>query len=319
MTTLAEAASASGVCRTLLPSTGTIAPSASHSYSKTVTDGAVKKRRSSTGSWLVAGLVLVAAIVVGVVVWRRAAHPRAVPALATSNTPAASSAAATQPSIRHPISQAGAPAPATSASLPALDASDSLVANALASLAGSSDLGALLFPEQIIPHIVATVDALPRESVGTRVLPVRTPAGSFETEQMDGHAVIAAANAARYAPYMRVLEDVDPKALVAWYVRNYPLFQQAYRELGYPNGYFNDRLIAAIDDMLAAPTPSGPIALVQPKVFYRYADPGLQSLSAGQKLLIRTGPANEATIKARLRAFRAALTGAQLPAAATSR
>lgn len=28
-----------------------------------------------------------------------------------------------------------------------------------------------------------------------------------------------------------------------FYVRLYPLFQKAYVELGYPNGYFNDRLI----------------------------------------------------------------------------
>jgi hypothetical protein len=267
---------------------------------------------------LVAGLVLVTAIVLGVVVWRRAAHPVMVPTPVAAGAPAASSAAVAEPAIRHPISQADAPAPSTSAALPALDASDRLVADALASLAGSSDMRALLLPEQIIPHIVATVDALPRESVGTRVLPVHTPGGSFQTEQMDGHTVIGAANAARYAPYMRVLENVDPKALVAWYAQNYPLFQQAYRELGYPNGYFNDRLVVAIDDMLAAPTPAGPIALIQPKVFYRYADPALQSLSAGQKLLIRSGPANEATIKSHLRAFRAALTGAQLPASATS-
>ena len=262
--------------------------------------------------------MLVAAIVIGVVLWRRAVHPVATPQSTIAGVPASAATAATPPAIRHPISQADAPAPATSATLPALDASDGVVADALAALAGNSDLRALLVPEQIIPHIVATVDALPRDSVGTRVLPLRTPGGAFQVGQMDGQTVIDAGNAARYAPYMRVLESVDPKTLVAWYVRNYALFQQAYRELGYPNGYFNDRLIVAIDDMLAAPTPSGPIALVQPKVLYRYADPALQSLSAGQKLLIRTGPANEATIKARLRAFRAALTGAPLPASARS-
>lgn len=279
----------------------------------------MRKRRSSVGSWLVAGVVLVAAIALGVFVWRTASHPAAVRPITTVGAPGAAPTVALAPTIQHPISQAtGAPTAASSAALPALEASDSLVADALAGLAGNSNLRLLLLTEQIIPRIVATVDALPRESVGTRVLPVRTPAGSFQTEQAAGNTVIGAANTARYAPYMRVLESVDPKALAASYVQSYPLFQQAYQELGYPNGYFNDRLIAAIDDMLAAPSPNGPIALVRPKVFYRYADPDLQSVSAGQKLLIRVGPANEVTIKAWLRALRVALTGAPLPRAPAS-
>jgi hypothetical protein len=117
---------------------------------------------------------------------------------------------------------------------------------------------------------------------------------------------------------MEVLENVDPKALVAWYVAHYPLFQQAYRDLGYPKGYFNDRLIVAIDDMLAAPVPDGPVTLVQPKVFYRYADPGLEARSAGQKLLMRLGAEDAVKMKAKLRQIRDLLTGATLPAGAAS-
>jgi hypothetical protein len=62
-----------------------------------------------------------------------------------------------------------------------------------------------------------------------------------------------------------------------------------------------------IDHVLAAPEPQGPVELVQPKVFYQYADPKLEDLSAGQKLLIRMGPANEHSLKAKLRDFRAEL------------
>jgi len=36
---------------------------------------------------------------------------------------------------------------------------------------------------------------------------------------------------------------VDAKKLVSVYVHLYPLFQQAYVGLGYPDGYFNDRLV----------------------------------------------------------------------------
>ena len=62
----------------------------------------------------------------------------------------------------------------------------------------------------------------------------------------------------------------------------YPLFQQAYVDLGYPDGYFNDRLVEVIDHLLATPDVAGPIKLTQPSVFYQYADPSIEERSAGR-------------------------------------
>ena len=106
------------------------------------------------------------------------------------------------------------------------------------------------------------------------------------------------------------LRKLDMQRVAAVYLRFYPLFQQAYQGLGYPNGYFNDRLVQVIDHLLATPQPAQPIALVRPNVMYTYADPGLESRSAGQKLLIRMGPDNAAVIKAKLTELRAAITTA---------
>ena len=92
-----------------------------------------------------------------------------------------------------------------------------------------------------------------------------------------------------------------------FYVRLYPLFQQAYVELGYPNGYFNDRLVSVIDHLLAAPEPRSPIRLTQPKVLYEFADPALEGLSAGHKILVRVGIDDEMRLKAKLREIRKAL------------
>ena len=108
---------------------------------------------------------------------------------------------------------------------------------------------------------------------------------------------------------MRNVDQVDATALVGVYERYYPLFQQAYRELGYQNGYFNDRLVEVLDHLLAAPDAGAAPALVHPSVFYQYADPALEQLSAGQKILVRMGPANAARVKAKLREVRAALVG----------
>jgi len=96
-------------------------------------------------------------------------------------------------------------------------------------------------------------------------------------------------------------------------VRFHPLLQQAYRELGYPQGNFNDRLVAVIDHLLATPAIEGPLRVVQPKVLYEFADPELEARSAGQKLLLRMGTANAARVKNWLREFRRQITAAPPP------
>ena len=116
--------------------------------------------------------------------------------------------------------------------------------------------------------------------------------------------VIAPENSARYAPYMRLMEAVDAKKAAAVYVRFYPLFQEAYRDLGYPKGYFNDRLIVVIDHLLATPEVHGQIRLEQPKVLYEFADPLLKATSSGQQILLRIGHENSVKVKAKLRELR---------------
>lgn len=269
-------------------------------------------KQASKGGWIAAIIVVAVAVVGGVYIARKAMQPPA----PTVDTPAASaSSAASNPAdvIEHPIEQAGVgPASASTAPLPALNDSDDSVVSALDTLTAGSDLSALLKRPQVIQRIVATVDALPRRGLNTVMLPVQTPKGAFATEQVDGTTVMSTQNEARYAPYMQVVQSIDPDKLVAWYVQSYPLFQQAYRQLGYPKGYFNDRLIAAIDNLLATPDLKQPPALALINGYYRYTDPKLESLSAGQRALLRTGPANEAKIKARLREIRSRLVGQNL-------
>src|SRR5262249_50512589 len=121
--------------------------------------------------------------------------------------------------------------------------------------------------------------------------------------------VLDPGNSVRYEALVGVMERIDAHALAEQYRRYYPLFQQAYRELGYPGGHFNDRLVEVIDHLLEAPEPKGPIHLVVTHVLYEYADPQLEDLSAGQKALVRIGPANEAKVKAKLRELRAEIAG----------
>ncbi len=270
----------------------------------------MRKRPAATPwwAWLAGALAVAGAIGIGLYVARTG--KQAVTQLPGQSATAPASSAAPSTQIQHPIDKAVTDADVTP--LPALDASDAAVLAALGTLAGGG-LGDILNPEHVIQRIVATIDSLPRQKIAADALPVRGAQGTFVARQTGAQREIDERNAARYAGYAHIAAAIDTKALVAWYVHYYPLFQQAYRELGYPDGYFNDRLIVVVDHLLETPDVAQPVALTQPNVMYEYADPALESRSAGQKLLLRSGPENEATIKAKLREIRAALTGETLP------
>lgn len=234
--------------------------------------------------------------------------PPPAPRSAAGSPAKAAAPSEAQPAILHPL-----PPPAEAASLPTLAESDTLLRSMLVALIGREAFEALIYPRGIVTRIVATADNLPRRSAPRRTMPLLPVPGAFRVEGQGGELAIAAENAARYAPYVRALQAVDAKALVAAYVRAYPLFQQAYQELGFPGRYFNDRLIEVLDDLLAAPDPAGPVKLTRPKVLYEFADPALEAASAGQKVLIRMGRDNTLQVKAKLREIRGALVAAGVP------
>lgn len=194
--------------------------------------------------------------------------------------------------------------------LPPLKESDDAVRKDLTSALPPSALERLVL-EGFVRRVVATVDNLPREQYAQRLSPVVAVPGWPKVTGRDNTLAWSPENDARYAPYVAAMDDVNIDRLVGFYLRYYPLFQDAYVELGYPKGYFNDRLVAVIDHLLGAPDVQGPIPLAQPKVLYEFANPELERLSAGRKVLVRMGPANAAKVKAKLRALRARVAKAR--------
>lgn len=191
--------------------------------------------------------------------------------------------------------------------LPKLNESDPTMVEALSALMGPKAVASFIQPESLIRHIVVTIDNLTRQTFAPQMSPVKLPGGVFRTAGKGDTLAIAKENYARYTPYVRLAEAIDTKRAVEMYTRFYPLFQQAYVDLGFPNGHFNDRFVEVIDHLLATPEVKGPIQLVVPHVLAEYADPTLQERSTGQKLLLRMGPENAARVKAKLRQLRADL------------
>jgi hypothetical protein len=246
--------------------------------------------------WWAAGAVILISAAVLFFSWR--AHRQPQPA-GTDTTVTPEPAV---PAIRNPLPEgSGGAAPP----LPALDESDAPMHDALADVMGKANVDRIFKPELLVRHIVVSVDNLSRRHMAVELRPTKPLAGTFIATGNDQQGAIDVANFQRYVPYVQAVQAIDMKRLATLYVRFYPLFQQAYQSLGYPNGYFNDRLVVTIDNLLAAPDITTDIALVRPNVMYQFADPKLEDLSAGQKLMLRMGPANTAIIKAKLRELRA--------------
>jgi hypothetical protein len=266
----------------------------------------------------VTAVVVVTGVVVAGAVWMRSrasgpAAPNAAPSIATAPALRAS-AAPSEPAIRYPIEAATAEPSAAP-----LD-----VGSALNGLFGSLAVKSMFQLDDFPRRFVATVDNFGLSSAPSRLWPVNVAPGRFVVDAADGGEVIGADNVARYAPFVTLIEGVDLHRAVATYVHLYPLLQRAYEEIGYPKRYFNDRFVEVIDRLLMTPEPAsppkvhlppinGPVRPARPWVLYEFDDPALQSLTAGQKIMVRMGLVNERRVKAKLGELRRLITSKQTP------
>jgi hypothetical protein len=254
-------------------------------------------------------VLVIGVAIVGALLWQQRSADLVASRAPATPEPAPKAESTTPPAPRYPIEP-------VAEAVPPLDGSDEGLVSALQSLwPNGGGLASWLVTRDIVRNFVATVDNVPRRTIPMQRVPLKPLPGVFRSTGSGDGMGFDAANAARYQPYVSLLTGVDMTRLVQLYVHNYPLFQQAYRDLGYPNGHFNDRLVEAIDVMLATPEQRAPVRLVQPKIFYEFADRDLEKLPAGQKLMLRMGPENAAVVKKKLTELRALVTARNAPVA----
>ncbi|MDB5882861.1 MAG: hypothetical protein JWP43_2739 [Ramlibacter sp.] len=256
-------------------------------------------------------LAMAGAIVAGLTLWRMGLMPHAQAPAVFAPAPALQaepSRPPPEPRIEYPLESSPPAGPPTGQAL----------RRALADLLGGDAALSFLQLDEFPRRLAATIDNLARPHAPRQVWPVDPAPDRFTVDEAGDAPVIAADNASRYTPFVLMVEAIDARRAVNFYLRLYPSLQRAYEELGFPGHYFNDRVMAVIDLLLSTPETEvplklrltevkGPIASLRPWVRYEFADPALESLSSGQKIMLRVGPVNERRLKEKLAQIRSEL------------
>jgi hypothetical protein len=247
-------------------------------------------------TWIAIAVVALAIIGLGYFLFIAPAGEKAGPA-----RPASSSL----PAPAAEVSAPAAPAP-TTAVTPLdldLDASDDAVRRLVLGQDPPEALRVWLKQKDLLRTAVAAVDAIARGESPAPLLPFLSPAGTFAVAERGGRVIIDPKSFLRYDPLAAAFQAVPDASWLRWYAALRPTLEKAFRELGYPEVTFAERLQQAIGHLLLAPPIAGDIVLERKMMSYAFADPELEGLSAAQKHLLRTGPANAARLQAKLRSL----------------
>jgi hypothetical protein len=187
--------------------------------------------------------------------------------------------------------------------LPALDASDALIRQLVAQFSSHPQLVSWLATPDLVRTFVAIVDKIGIGASPAKNAGFARPKGAFEVTGAGSALQPSQASYDRYNTLANVIDSVNVEGAARAYARIRPLCEQAYRDLGYPDGDFDKKMSLALARMLETPVPDGPVQLRSTSVAYQFADPDLESLSSPQKQLLRMGPRNMRIVQAKLREF----------------
>lgn len=201
--------------------------------------------------------------------------------------------------------------------LPPLDASDTLVRTLVQALSESPAVMAWLPTKGLIRNFTLVVTNIADGATPAKQLKVLRPSGSFRTVEGNGQRFVDPRSYARYARIAEAVQSIDPAGAARLYATLKPRIEEAYRDLGAPDGSFDRTLERAFVALLATPVVTDAIRLKPKGIGYAYADDRLESLTAAQKQLLRMGPGNVRIVEAKLREIARALgiPSSRLPAA----
>lgn len=248
--------------------------------------------------WILVGIVV--ALFAGAAAiwlyWRSPAQQ------APDAAPTAAAPAAETPAAGGPLGAEAEPR-----ELPPLDLTDPVVRELAAGLSSRPELAAWLASNQLIRNFVVIVDNVALGRTPTAQLRRVAPRGEFAVQERGDVVVVDARSYARYDGIAEAVDSLDAQGLAKAYAILRPRLQEAYRELGYPDGNFDTAMERAIVRLLRVPAIQPEVQLTQAPVLYKYVDERLESLAPVEKQLLRMGPRNVRVVQAKLREIAEAL------------
>ncbi|UYL09913.1 DUF3014 domain-containing protein [Bdellovibrio sp. SKB1291214] len=274
--------------------------------------------RNKTDVKIVSAILVLAVLALGVALYVRF-NPAAVPETATeaTATPEPASGVAsddTSSSPQHPVPAANESSDETvGGAKPAALTQQNMgteIAARWKSFFGKEEGQELLRLENFVRHFVLMFENATETKIPAQASIFESVNGDFKTTTLGDKVQISEQNFRRYDSYAELLKSADLKKLVSFYQRMYPLLQAGYAEMG-RKGYFNDRVVDVLDQIIGAKDPSLDTSLVIDGGRFVFEDAELEAAPAVQKVLFRIGPAHSALVKERMKELRALLVSSQ--------
>lgn len=190
--------------------------------------------------------------------------------------------------------------------LPSLSASDALVRQLVSTLSQHPQLARLLATDGLISAAVLTVEQIGDGKTPIAPLKVLRPTGRIALTGGDNSA-IDPASYSRWDSDIYALNSVRPGEAAQLYVNLKPLFDEAYAELGHPNGDFDQSLVRALRMLQSTPEPAAEPLLFKRPSYFEHVDATLRALRPVQKQFLLLGAERRARVRSWLTDFAATL------------
>lgn len=179
--------------------------------------------------------------------------------------------------------------------------SDALVRKLAETLSSYPSITRWLATDGILRRFVTAVDMIAKGESPRRPLNFIQVDGEFQAQKMDDKEFLDPANYRRYSQFAAAVSSLDAAGCAKLYKQLRIPINQAYREMGYPDGNFDETMKKAFLNLLATPVVDGTIYLEKDVVTFKMADSKLEDLYPAQKNLLRMGPENMKMVQAKLR------------------
>lgn len=236
--------------------------------------------------WLVVAVLLVAAGIGAVVLWR-------------------SPKADLSPPAPPPVAAELKPLP--DALLPPVQTSDAKAQGLFGAVSARPDVQGWLKSGDLLNRFAVVIDNLAEGVTPRKQLAFLAPKQGFVAQAKGGKLVISQESYQRYDQVGDAVGSVDAQAFAKAVRELHPLLEATYHQLGYPGRKLDEVLAKAAQSVLDAPVVEGEVAVEKAGSLYFYADSKLEKLDPVEKHLLRMGPRNERLIQAKVREIAAAL------------